>query len=99
MRRGRERHFGPAFHRMAESIAPTDPLTKVTIIWPTVVGEAIATHTRPSAIKGNDLLVECDSSVYAQEIELLSRKVLKGIAEGIEGPSPTSLRCVLRKTR
>jgi predicted nucleic acid-binding Zn ribbon protein len=99
VRRGRERHFGAAFQRMAESIAPTDPLTRVTVVWPSVVGEAIAKHTRPTAIKGNELLVECDSSVYSQEIELLSRKVLKGISDGTEGPSPTSLRCVLRNSR
>ncbi len=99
MRRGRERHLGAAFQRMAESIAPSDPLTTLTVAWPTVVGEAIAKHTRPSAIKGSELLVECDSSVYAQELELLSRKVLKGVAECIDGPTPTSLKCVLRKTR
>jgi hypothetical protein len=48
---------------------------------------------------GSELVVECDSSVYSQEIELLSRKVLKGIAETLEGPAPTSLRCALKKTR
>jgi predicted nucleic acid-binding Zn ribbon protein len=84
---------------MAEAIAPTDPLTRITVIWPEVVGAAIAKHTRPSGIKGSELVVECDSSVYAQEIELLSRKVLKGISETLEGPAPTSLRCSLKKTR
>jgi predicted nucleic acid-binding Zn ribbon protein len=84
---------------MAESLAPTDPLTRITVIWPEVVGEAIAKHTRPSAIKGAELAVECDSSVYSQEIELLSRKVLKGISESLEGPTPTTLRCTLKKTR
>lgn len=84
---------------MAESIAPTDPLTTVTVAWSEVVGEAIAKHTRPTAIKGAELQVECDSSVYAQELELLSRRVLKGVSESLGGVGPTSLKCVLRKTR
>lgn len=99
MRRGRERHLGAAFQRMAESIAPADPLTAATVVWPEVVGEAIAKHTRPSSIRGAELLVECDSSVYAQELELLSRKVLKSLAEQLNGPTPTALKTVLRKTR
>lgn len=84
---------------MADSIAPTDPLTSATVIWPDVVGEAIAKHTRPSAIRGAELVVECDSSVYAQELELLSRKVLKALTEGLNGPAPISLKTVLRKSR
>ena len=99
MRRGRERHLGGAFQKLADSIAPTDPLTSATVVWPEVVGAAIAKHSRPSAIRGAELVVECDSSVYAQEIELLSRKVLKGLGEHMNGPAPTALKCVLRKTR
>jgi predicted nucleic acid-binding Zn ribbon protein len=97
MRRGRERPLSGAINRLVDSLAPTDPVARVAGAWPSLVGEAMAKHTKPVALKGGELKIECASSVYAQELELLSRKVIKALTERIPEAPVTSLRCVVAK--
>lgn len=48
--------------------------------WPAAVGELLAGHSRPVSFKAGVLRIECGSSVYAQELELMSRKVLEALS-------------------
>ena len=97
MRRGRERQISDAIGRLVEQIGPQDPLTQVTTAWPDLVGSGMAGHTKPSAVRGGTLTVDCDSSVYAQELELLSRKVVKAVNDRFGPGFVTAVRCSVKK--
>ena len=97
MRRGTERPIAGAMAKLIDRIAPQDPLTRLTAAWPDVVGPAISAHSRPATIRSGRLTVECGSSVYAQELELLSRKVLIAVNGVIGEASVTALRCTVAK--
>lgn len=49
--------------------------------WPAVVGEQIAAHTRPDAIRFKKLYVIADSSVWLQQLTFLKPTLLKKINE------------------
>ena len=97
MRRGTERPIAGAMAKLIDRIAPQDPLTRLAAAWPDVVGPAIGAHSRPASIRSGKLLVECGSSVYAQELELLSRKVLLAVNKVVGDGSVTALRCTVVK--
>lgn len=99
MRRGRERHVGGAVQRFVERIAPRDPLTDAIRAWPEAVGEALAAHSAPSSLRDRTLTVECSGSVYAQELELMSRKVLASLSELLGEDSVKRLRFTVAPKR
>ena len=80
MRRGTERKLGPAVKRLVDSIAPQTPLSMLERAWPRVVGEGLAAHSQPGSLRGGRLSVTCSSSVYSQELEMLSLKLLEALA-------------------
>lgn len=47
--------------------------------WPEVVGEALAAHCRPVAIRGDVLVVEASSSAWATELRYMSRDLVRGV--------------------
>lgn len=52
---------------LTRGVAPADPLETIVAAWPEIAGR-IASNTRPSALKGDTLLVDVQGSVYAQEL-------------------------------
>ena len=99
MRRGRERPIADAVMRLAESLAPQTPLSKVERAWPTVVGHALAAHSKPASLKGSLLTVECSGSVYAQELELQSRRVVAKLSEELSDEVVEKIRFVVADHR
>jgi len=67
--------------------------------WPKVVGDLIAKETYPSSLKGGVLTITCSSSVWAQELDLLSRKVLERLADEFGNSPAQRLRCVVGANR
>ena len=51
-------------------------LSRIEAAWPTIVGPAIATHTRPGRYLNGELVVFVDSSVWLSEIQRYARKEL-----------------------
>ena len=49
--------------------------------WPAIVGEQVASHVRPVAFEEGELIVEADSSAWAQQMRLLAPQILKRLAE------------------
>jgi predicted nucleic acid-binding Zn ribbon protein len=99
MRRGRERPIADAVMRLAESLAPQTPLSKIKRAWPEVVGKPMAAHSKPAQLKGSLLTVECSGSVYAQELELQSRRVLTKLAEELSAQVVEKIRFVVADQR
>ena len=57
--------------------------------WALAVGEEVASHSRPVAMRGDVLEVAVDSSVWAQHLQLQLPRILATIAESLpEGATP-----------
>lgn len=95
MRRGNERKISGAISRLAAEIAPTDPLAQIAAQWPSVVGDAISRESKPESISASTLTISCSSSVWAQELELLSRSIIKSLGEQLPQVPIDKLRCVV----
>ena len=60
--------------------------------WPRVVGEGLAAHSQPQSLRGGRLAVTCSASVYSQELEMLSTKLLEALARELPEVPVESLR-------
>lgn len=70
--------------------------------WARLVGEEVAQHAKPIALKDGELTVQADSTAWATQLRLLQRQLLVKIAAGVgpdvvkrlkvQGPSAPSWR-------
>jgi predicted nucleic acid-binding Zn ribbon protein len=77
--------------------------------WSEIVGEDVAEHARPLALKDGELTVQADSTAWATQLRLLQRQLLAKIAAGVgngvvkrlkvHGPSTPSWRYGPRHVR
>ena len=51
--------------------------------WGALVGEEVAEHTKPIALKDGELTVQAQSTAWATQLRLLQRQILKRIADGV----------------
>jgi predicted nucleic acid-binding Zn ribbon protein len=56
---------------------------RAVIEWADVVGEKVAAHSRATRVDAGRLFVEVDSSVWAQELSLMRRRILREMNERI----------------
>lgn len=56
-------------------------VAQVTADWPRTVGEDLAAHCRPVALRDGTLTVEAESTAWATQIRLLAPRLLARIAE------------------
>ena len=56
---------------------------RAVIEWADVVGERVAAHSRATRVDKGRLFVEVDSSVWAQELSLMRRRILREMNERI----------------
>ena len=52
---------------------------RAVVDWADIVGEKVAEHSRALRVDGGRLFVEVDSSVWAQELTLMKRRILTQI--------------------
>jgi predicted nucleic acid-binding Zn ribbon protein len=69
---------------VVDELAPATTLARVQRCWPAVAGEAIAREAEPVAEREGLVTIACGSSVWAQEIELLSRDLVGRLNEALE---------------
>jgi predicted nucleic acid-binding Zn ribbon protein len=77
--------------------------------WGAIVGEDVAEHAQPVALRDGELTVQADSTAWATQLRLLQRQLLAKIAAGVgngvvkrlkvHGPSTPSWRYGLRHVR
>jgi predicted nucleic acid-binding Zn ribbon protein len=51
--------------------------------WAALVGEEVAEHARPTALREGELTVQADSTAWATQLRLLQRQLLAQIARGV----------------
>ncbi|WP_438672262.1 DciA family protein [Solihabitans fulvus] len=71
--------------RIAAERGWTENLTggQVFAKWPRLVGEDVAQHAKPIALRDGELTVQAASTAWATQLRLLQRQLLAGIAAGV----------------
>ena len=92
MRRRGPRPIGFALDAVTGAIAPATLLADVQRAWAQSAGEAFARATEPVAERDGVVTVACDSAVWAQELDLLSERVVEALNEAIGRPAVRRLR-------
>lgn len=92
MKRG-PRPLAGAFAALTERLAPASTLAAVQQVWGEAVGPAVAAAAQPSAESEGVLTVHCESSVWAQELELMSSEVLARLNARLGGVELRAMRC------
>jgi predicted nucleic acid-binding Zn ribbon protein len=77
MRRRGPRPLAAALERLTAELAPATVLAEVQRVWAEAAGEAFAAHSEPVAERDGVIAVACSSAVWAQELDLLSERVVE----------------------
>ena len=92
MRRRGPRPVGLALDSLTDTIAPATLLAEVQRVWPRVAGERFARAAEPVSERDGVITVACESAVWAQELDLLSERVIAGLNEALGRPAVRRLR-------
>ena len=88
------RPFAGVFAALAERLAPETLLAEVQSAWRDAVGRSIADRAWPVSERGAVLTVSCESSTWAQELDLMSETICERLNELLERGRIARLRCV-----
>ena len=77
MRRRAPRPVGAALDGVTATLAPATLLAEVQRVWPAAAGDAFAQASEPVSERDGVVTVACASAVWAQELDLLSERVLE----------------------
>ena len=92
MRRSGPRPLGDALERLTPRLSPATLLAEVQRVWPEAAGEAFAAQSAPVAERDGVITIACSSAVWAQELELLSERVIERVNERLASPRVKRLR-------
>ncbi len=92
MRRRGPRPLATALERLTAELAPATLLAEVQRAWPQAAGEAFAAQSEPVAERGGIVTVSCASAVWAQELDLLSERVIERLNRTLGRPAVSGLR-------
>ena len=92
MRRTAPRPVAAALERLTADLAPATLIAEVQRAWPEAAGEAFAAACMPTSADRGVVWVSCRSAVWAQELDLLSERVLARLNERLGGERVERLR-------
>jgi predicted nucleic acid-binding Zn ribbon protein len=81
-----------ALDRLAGELAPATLLAEVQRAWESAAGAAFAAQCTPDGERDGVVTVACSSSVWAQELELLSERVVERLNGQLGRPAVRGLR-------
>lgn len=82
------------FGALAERLAPDTALAAAQSAWRDAVGPSISARAWPVSERAGVLTVACESSVWAQELDLMSDAILERLNGCLERGRFMKLRCV-----
>lgn len=94
MRRSAPRPFGDALARVADRVMPQTLLAEVQLAWPEAAGEAFAGQSEPVSERDGVVTVACGSAVWAQELDLMSERVVRSLNQALGRDAVRRLRAV-----
>lgn len=77
---------------LTRAAQPRSVLAEVQSRWAEAVGETIAGWARPVSEKGGVVVVSCDDSVIAHELEMIKPELLEKLSRAIDSKAPLDLR-------
>lgn len=86
------RPIGGALGRVLDRSAPRTRLAELVMVWGPTVGEAIATRAEPVSEREGTVRVACESSVWAQELDLMAPDLCRRLNEALSEPWLAALR-------
>ena len=89
-------HIGEALSNFKSNLAPEGDLSRLQTVWREIVGEQIARACRPVDLVDGVLKIECTSSVWSHEIDLLSEQIVVNVNSALGQDLITSVRVSLR---
>ncbi len=92
MRRAAPRPVAVALERLTAGLAPATLLAAVQRAWPDAAGDAFAATCTPASERNGTVFVDCESAVWAQELDLLSERVLERLNGELGADRVTRLR-------
>jgi predicted nucleic acid-binding Zn ribbon protein len=92
VRRSAPRPVGAALELVCDRLAPATLLAEVQRGWSEAAGSAFAAHSEPVAEHGGVVTVACGSAVWAQELDLLSERVVERLNDALGRPAVRALR-------
>ncbi len=92
MRRRGPRPLATALDRLIAELAPATLLAEVQRAWVAAAGEAFAGQSEPTAERDGVITVACASAVWAQELDLLSERVVQRLNGELGRPAVRGLR-------
>ncbi len=86
--------FGRAARDLAKNRGWTPKVAEGTVFaeWPAVVGEQIASHAQPTALRDGVLSVTAESTAWATQLRMVQAQLLAKIAAAVGDGVVTSLR-------
>ena len=96
MRRRGPRPVSAALDRLTAGLAPATLLAEVQRAWETAAGDAFAAQSEPVSERDGVVTVACASAVWAQELDLLSERVVERLNEQLGRPAIRGLRAQAR---
>ena len=91
-RRSGPRPLAIALDALTADTMPATLLAEVQRAWPQVAGERFARAAEPVSERDGVIVVACESAVWAQELDLLSERVIEGLNEALGRPAVRRLR-------
>ena len=85
-----------ALDSVTARIAPATLLAEVQMAWPDAAGVAFSASTQPTAERDGVVTVACVSGVWAQELDLMSERVVEALNARLGRPAVVRLRPVTR---
>lgn len=87
------RPLAEGLQELAAALAPASTLARVQEAWERALGAAIADAAQPAAEREGVLTVVCESSVWAQELELMGPELIARLNDALGGEVLVRLRC------
>jgi predicted nucleic acid-binding Zn ribbon protein len=99
VRRRAPRPLGSALDRLTTQLAPATLLAEVQRAWAAAAGDAVAAQCVPDGERDGVVSVACASAVWAQELDLLSERVVERLNRELGRPAVKALRPQPRQPR
>jgi predicted nucleic acid-binding Zn ribbon protein len=87
------RPLSAALAPLTATLAPASTLARVQELWVAAAGPAIAAAATPVAERDGLLTVSCESSVWAQELDLMASALIVRLNDSLGSPALRELRC------
>ncbi len=75
-----------------ERAAPATVLAATQSVWVAAVGHTLAAAAEPVSERGGTVTVRCESSVWAQELEMMGPQLIARLRERLGATAPRELK-------